>query len=122
MAKRKKRNVISKDTIKRRTISDMKQLGIHKSQFNRLIDIYSELVHQYIKLTIQFEEEGCKYEVSTGQGGSKKSPIVATLETLRKDILQYSDRLCLNPKSLENVTSESNKKSVLASVLNGLDK
>lgn len=122
MAKKKKRNVTSKETIKRRTISDMKQLGIHKSQYNRLIDIYSELIHQYIRLTIEFEEGGFQYEVSTDQGGTKKSPIVATLETLRKDILQYSDRLCLNPKSLENVTAESSKKSSLANILSELDK
>jgi phage terminase small subunit len=121
MAK-KKRRVTTKATIKRRTISDMKKLGIHKSQYNRLIDIYSELVHQYIKLTIEFEEDGYKYEVSTGQGGSKKSPIVATLETLRKDILQYSDRLCLNPKSLENITADLKEKSSLADLLKELDK
>lgn len=121
MAK-KKRRVTTKATIKRRTISDMKKLGIHKSQYNRLIDIYSELVHQYIKLTIDFQEDDYKYEVSTGQGGSKKSPIVATLETLRKDILQYSDRLCLNPKSLENITADLKNKSSLADLLSELDK
>lgn len=110
----------SKETIKRRTIEDMKKLGVHKPQYNRLIDIYSELVHQYCRLTIGFEEGGYQYEVATDQGGSKKSPIVATLENLRKDILAYSDRLCLNPKALESVTVETGKKSVLASVLKDL--
>ena len=118
---KKKRNITTKETIKRRTISDMKALGIHKPQYNRLIDIYSELIHQYIRLTIEFEETGYQYEVPTDQGGTKKAPIVAALETLRKDILQYSDRLCLNPKSLENVTAESGNKSTLASILNELD-
>lgn len=33
----------------------------------------------------------------------KKSPVVATLESLRKDILAYSDRLCLNPKSFDSL-------------------
>lgn len=91
----------SKETIKRATITDMNKLGIHKPQYNRIIDIYAELVSQYLKLTKEFEEGGYQYEVNTGQGGCKKSPIVATLETLRKDILAYSDRLCLNPKSLD---------------------
>ncbi len=113
--------VPSKETIKRRTIEDMKALGVHKSQYNRLIDIYSELVFQYLTLTDEFEEGGYQYEVSTDQGGTKKSPIVATLETLRKDILAYSDRLCLNPKSLETVTPVNNKKSRLASVLSKLE-
>lgn len=116
------KNVTSKETIKRRTIADMRKLGTHKPQYNRLIDIYSELIHQYIKLTIEFEEGGYEYEVVTSQGGAKKAPIVASLETLRKDILQYSDRLCLNPKSLERVTPENVEKSTLSSVLDKLGK
>ena len=35
----------------------------------------------------------------------KKAPIVATLESLRKDIATYSDRLCLNPKAFKAVSS-----------------
>lgn len=113
--------VPTKETIKRRTIADMKELGVHKPQYNRLVDIYSELVYQFLKLNDEFEREGYQYESYTAAGGAKKSPIVATLESLRKDILQYSDRLCLNPKSLENVTAETGKKSLLASVLKDLD-
>ena len=112
--------VPTKETIKRRTITDMKSLGVHKPQYNRMIDIYSELVHQYLKLNQDFENEGYQYESYTAAGGAKKSPIVATLEVLRKDILAYSDRLCLNPKSLENVTAEKANKSTLSNVLSGL--
>jgi phage terminase small subunit len=115
------RSAPTKETVKRRTIEDMKALGVYKPQYNRLIDIYAELVHQYAKLTIEFEEGGYRYEVSTDQGGSKKSPIVATLENLRKDILAYSDRLCLNPKALESVTVEKGKKSALAAALSALE-
>lgn len=114
--------VPSKETIKRATIADMKTLGVHKPQYNRLVDIYAELVFQYNTLTAEFEDGGFEYEVSTDQGGTKKAPIVATLETLRKDILAYSDRLCLNPKSLETVTPEKGKKSGLAAALSSLEK
>lgn len=99
----------------------MKDLGVHKSQYNRLIDIYSELVYQYLTLNDEFERDGYQYESYTAAGGAKKSPIVATLESLRKDILAYSDRLCLNPKSLETVTAETQGKSTLASVLSKLE-
>lgn len=112
--------VPTKETIKRKTIEDMKKLGVHKPQYNRLIEIYAELVNQYNILTEEFERGGYQYEVSTDQGGTKKSPIVATLESLRKDILAYSDRLCLNPKSIETVTIEKGNKSKLASVLSEL--
>ena len=113
--------IATKETIKRRTIADMKSLGVHKKEYNRLVDIYSELVHQYIELTGKFKKSGYKYKVSTVQGGSKKAPIIATLETLRKDILLYSDRLCLNPKSLETVTAETVKKSKLAMILSDIE-
>jgi len=109
--------VAKKETIKRRTIADMKVLGVYKPQYNRLIDIYAELVEQYITLNESFRLGGYECEVETGQGGVKKSPIVATLENLRKDILAYSDRLCLSPKALENVTIDKGKKSKLAEAL-----
>ncbi|WP_336636854.1 P27 family phage terminase small subunit [Lysinibacillus fusiformis] len=112
--------VPSKETIKRRTIKDMKDLGVHKPQYNRLIDAYSDIVHQYLLLTEKFEEEGYEYESYTAAGGAKKSPIVATLESLRKDILAYSDRLCLNPKSNEPNGNAPKKKTGLAEVLSSL--
>ncbi len=113
--------VPTRESIKRKTIRDMKELGVHKPQFNRLIDIYAGLVHQYLLALQEFEAGGYQYEVETGAGGSKKSPIVATLENLRKDILQYSDRLCLNPKAFEAVTVEKESTSKLARVLSALE-
>lgn len=108
----------TKETIKRRTISDMKDLGVYKIQYGRLIDLYSELVHQYLYLNNKYVEEGYEFESYTAAGGAKKSAIVATLESLRKDILAYSDRLCLNPKSLESVTiQQKGGGSVLAAAI-----
>jgi phage terminase small subunit len=114
--------VPTQESIKRKTIRDMKELGVHKPQFNRLIDIYAGLVHQYLIALKEFEASGYVYEVETAAGGSKKSPIVATLETLRKDILQYSDRLCLNPTAFKSAkVVDSERKSTLASVLSALE-
>lgn len=114
--------IATQETIKRKTITDMKALGVHKLQYNRLIDIYAGLVHQYLLALKEFEDGGYQYETETAAGGMKKSGLVSTLENLRKDILQYSDRLCLNPKSFENITVEAEKKSKLASVLSALEK
>lgn len=113
--------VPSKETIKKRTIADMKELGVYKTQYNRLIDIYAGLVHQYLRAVSDFEASGYQYETETAAGNPKKSGIVSTMENLRKDILQYSDRLCLNPKSLETVTAEKQSGSKLASVLSKLE-
>lgn len=117
--------VTTKETIKRRTISDMRALGIHKPQYNRLIDIYSELVHQYLRALKEFEEGGFEYIEKTAAGNPKKSGIVSAMENLRKDILQYSDRLGLTPKAYETIKAEDknkNKKSSgLAGILSKLD-
>lgn len=90
---------ICKETIKKNTIKNMQKLGVFKPEYEAFIDVYAELMEQYERLTKEFKESQYKYEEATADGGKKKAPIVATLESLRKDILQYSDRLCLNPRA-----------------------
>ena len=125
MAKRKtekgKTYVTTQETLKRATIKEMKELGVHKPQYNRLVDIYAGMLHQYLRALAEFEEGGYQYETETAAGNPKKSGLLSAIETLRKDLLQYSDRLCLNHKSLENVTAESKNKSALAHALSELD-
>src|SRR5690625_3301692 len=100
----------------------MKGLGTYKPEYDAVIEIYSDLLYQYYEANEKFVRSGYQYETLTAAGGTKKSAIVATLENLRKDILAYSDRLSLNPKSLEGVTTESkNKKSGLANILSALE-
>lgn len=115
------KKVTSKETIKRATIKDMKDLGIHKPQYNRLIDIYAETVYQYLRAVQEFENSNYEYETETAAGNPKKSGIVSAMEVLRKDILAYSDRLCLNPKAIESVTIDKKGKSKLASLLSTLE-
>lgn len=110
-----------KAAIKKRTIENMKALGVYKPEYDPVIEVYSELCEQYQRLTKDFKDGGYKFQAMTADGGVKKAPIVATLETLRKDMLAYSDRLCINPKALETVTPDKPKKSKLASVLSKLE-
>lgn len=101
---------ILKETIKKNTISDMKKLGTYKPEYDAMIDVYAEIREQYERLTKAFKDSGYKYQEETADGGHKKAPIVATLENLRKDVLTYSDRLCLTPKALsDKKTAESGK-------------
>ena len=51
----------------------------------------------------------------------RKTPIYSAIEKLRMDISTYSSLLCLNPKALEKVTTESANTSKLASVLSKLE-
>ena len=93
------KNIPQKDTIKRRTISYMKELNTCKKQYNQLIEVYADLLLQYYILTKEFEDSGYQVMIQTEKSDGKKSPILATLENLRKDIGTYSDRLMLNAKA-----------------------
>lgn len=91
----------SKGTIKKNTIDDMKKLGVYSPEYNMIIDIYAGLWEQYYRLMKAYDTgRGYKYATKTGGEGVKRSPLVATIEAIRRDILAYSDRLCLNPKAM----------------------
>lgn len=111
------KKAIYKDTIKKNTIVEMQNLGVYKVEYNRVIDIYSELLEQYERLTAEYKRDNYKYKSTTAASGDKKSPLVSTLESLRKDILQYSDRLCLNPKANMKEPVGKKRKSKLAEAL-----
>lgn len=98
----------------------MKSLGVYREEYDGQIEIYSQLCEQYILITERFESGGYEVQTASGQGSMKKSPVVATLEGLRKDILAYSDRLCLNPKSFESLGIPAPKKNPLAEALKDL--
>lgn len=90
----------------------MKELGVYKAEYEPIIEIYAELQHEYNTLTSQWKSDNYAYQNSTAAGNGKKSPLVSTLESLRKDILAYSDRLCLNPKAM---MEQKNKKKARSS-------
>jgi phage terminase small subunit len=115
---------ICKESIRKNTIADMKKLGTYKAEYESVIDIYCEMREQYERLTKEFKDSDYKYKEFTSEGGTKKSPIVSTLESLRKDILQYSDRLCLNPKAMaRDIPSTGQKKqSKLGAALSAIEK
>lgn len=106
-----------KETIKKNTVRDMKKLGVFQAEYTPLIDIYCELMEQYMKLTKEYQDSGFEYAEKTDRGGTKKSTLVATLETLRKDLLAYSDRLFLNPKALSDRKKTDKNKNVKGSAL-----
>ena len=113
------KNIPTVETIKRRTVKNMKELGTYKVQFSPIISRYAETVWQYNLLYRRFEQSDFEVEVATGASGVKKSPIVATLENLRKDLTTYEDRLLLNPKSLKDSDNKTdNESSTFAKFLN----
>ena len=98
------KNIPARDTIKRRTIAYMKELGTYKVQYNQLIEIYTDMIYQYNFLSRKFEEGNYSVIIATEKSDGKKNPIYTSLEGLRKDIGVYSDRLQLNPKASNTET------------------
>ncbi|WP_132303255.1 P27 family phage terminase small subunit [Paenibacillus sp. BK033] len=106
MAKAGEKALADQQIVFERTVRDMQSIGVYKAEYDPLIQMYAELVVQYNTLSERFRNGGMRYQTKTSDGGAKKAPLVATLEALRKDILAYSDRLCLNPKSFGSVTPD----------------
>lgn len=102
----------------------MKSLGTYKKEYDRMIEIFAGMLHQYYVFEEQFAESGYKitelYTNKAGATNERKTPLYTAMESLRKDIATYSDRLCLNPKALESITIEQQNKSKLAQVLSEL--
>lgn len=111
----------NKATIKKQTVAEMKKLGVYRPEYDRIVDIYAGLWEQYHRLMREYDTgKSYNYATVTDGGGEKKSPLVATIEAVRRDILAYSDRLCLNPKAeREGKLPAPRKKSNLEKVLSG---
>ena len=106
------------------TIQQMKALGTYKPEFDEIIYVYAGLLHQYKTFESQFEESGYKIEEAyTNKAGAtnmRKVPLYTAMESLRKDLANYSDRLGLNVKSLEGISVDKVKTSKLEEVLGNL--
>ena len=76
---------MKKDEHKKRTIEDMKSLGTYRDEFLPLIDVYASMLEQWDKYEADPRTEPRRIEI------------------LRKDLITYSDRLLLNPKSRDSV-------------------
>ena len=101
----------------------MKSLGVYKPEFEPIIEVYCQLHEQYRVLTQRFIESGYRFDEYTNTG-TKKAPIVTTLEALRKDILAYATQLGLTPQGLLKADDKAfakKKPSALAAALKGLD-
>lgn len=112
------RIAITRETIKVQTVTAMKKMGTFSPEYEPIIDIYAGLREQYYRLNTEYVDgKSYHYATPTAGGGAKKSPLSMTIESLRKDILLYSDRLMLNPKSRADAGKGKPKKSRLAEAL-----
>ena len=110
---------------KKSIIQDMTKLKVYKPEFDAAIEIYVGLIRQYSKLEKKFKDSQYEVKEKTGYSdNAKKSPIIATMENLRKDILKYANELGLTPAGLKKINEKEmgNKKfSPLAEALRKLE-
>src|SRR4051794_4999832 len=89
---------------------NMKKLEIYKPEFDMTISIYASLIDQYQQLEKEFRKSKFTVVEETGYSDNKKKhPIVGSLESLRKDILAYSNALGLTPAGLKRINDDANK-------------
>ena len=113
-----------KKSIINQTRDQMQALGVYKPEFEPIIEIYSQLREQYNILTQRFIDSDYDFKEYTNTG-TKKAPIVTTLEALRKDILAYAAQLGLTPQGLlkaDDAAFKKPKSSALASMISELNK
>ena len=96
-------------------VTDMRILGVYREEFDPIINIYLDILSQYDRALTEFNNDGRM--LIDCNGGQKKNPLLVTLEGLKKEIITYSDRLCLNPKSFDQVKNANEKEE-----LTGLEK
>lgn len=87
----------------------MQELGVYRPQYEMAIGNLARMQRQYDELERRFAEDGYPFEVETAQG-TKKAPIVTTLESLRKDILSYMNALGLTPNGAKRLELPDGKK------------
>lgn len=109
----RKKNIINQ------TREQMTALGVYKQEFEPIIEVYSQLREQYIILTRRFVESNYDFSELTNTG-TKKAPIVTTLETLRKDILAYAAQLGLTPQGLLKADESAFKKKKVSAIAEAL--
>ena len=88
---------------------NMKSLGVYRKEYDPAIATLADMRKQYDILTAVFVASGYQFSELT-ETGSKKAPIVTTLESLRKDILSYMNALGLTPRGAVQTDTAPPKK------------
>ena len=100
----------------------MESMGIWKDEYRITVEICAGLMDQYDIINTAWIASGMN-PVEYTETGSKKSGVVTTLESLRKDILAYQKELGLTPMSIKRLDAQENlpQSNVLAEALRKLD-
>lgn len=104
----------TKQTIIKKTITELEALGIWKKEYATLVEVYAELLESYQTIKVNAGTESF----------AKRTPAAISMENLRKDILKYSSELGLTPAGYKKIVGEDlkpAKKSKLEAALENFE-
>lgn len=109
--KEKDFNYYRKDIVKK-----MKAVDTYNKSFDHIIDVYSNLLLEYNRVTEKFVADGRDFVVEhTNKSGATnyvKSPEYLIIEKLRTDIISYSRELGLSPLGLKKIKNDTSERNV----------
>lgn len=115
-------------TIYNQTVSDMKTLGIYKTEFIPIISRYAELRVQYLIIMDKWYSTGCviteEYTNKAGATNVRKTALYQAVENLRKELTETESILGLTPSGLKKINDKSMaipKKSILSEALKSIE-
>lgn len=113
---------------KKKIIKQMKNVGTYKADFSIIIEAYSKLLADYETSIEKFESSGgsiiIKHTNKAKETNLVKNPFYLAIETMRLQILKYSNELGLSPAGLKKINEKSlgdKKESALAKALSKLE-
>lgn len=80
----------------------MQEAGTYRKEYDTALKNLTRMQKQYDVLEKKFAEGGYIFYEHTEQG-TKKAPIVTTLEALRRDILAYMNALGFTPQGMKRM-------------------
>lgn len=97
------------NTIKRSITAELKALKVYRPEYDRVIDVYADLIVAYIEQSKKLNDGAY----------AMRTPLLLSVENLRKDILSYSNQLGLTPAGLKKIQGDQKpaKQSSLAIAL-----
>lgn len=107
----------------------MKEVGTYRPQFDDTVRTYAEMKYQKELAMKEFYENGCQmteeYINKSGIANIRKTALYMSIETLRKDMVNYESILGLTPSGLKKINKEMDngkkKSSALAKALSGIE-
>lgn len=99
----------------KKTKENMQALQTYRPQFDSVIEAYAQTKQIYQACMRQFYQDGCKitesYTNKAGATNDRKTALYLTIETLRKDIINYENILGLTPAGIKKINDEMRAKT-----------